>query len=119
MVEYAKVRLWADRVRLVKRYLASPSLWPDGIDTKYGRWYQGREDYWKGLAGGLDATLKWDGGVDDEAAYKRFAKPVGEALPGSGSADGPVSSAERMRRYRERQAAARKALEKAPPTSWS
>jgi hypothetical protein len=112
MVDYAKVRLWAERVRLVKRYLAQPGLWPGGIDTKCGRWYEGREDYWAGLAGNLDNVGKWAGGIDDDAAYKRFgllAAPVREA------ADGPVSAAERMRRYRERQAAARRALEEAEP----
>lgn len=107
MVEYAKIRLWADRVRMVRRYLKSPALWPDGIDSKYGRWYSGREDYWAGLAGNLDDSGAWAGGIDDEAAYKRFgllAAPVRE-LAEVATSDGPVSAAERMRRYRARKAA--------------
>ena len=66
MVEYAKVRLWADRVRIVQRYLAHPTLWPDGIDSKYGRWYLGHEGYWAEQG-------RWEGGVDDEAAYALWA----------------------------------------------
>lgn len=103
MVEYAKIRLWADRVRLVREYLAHSSKWPDGIDTKYERWYQSREDYWAGLARNLDDGGAWAGGLDDEAAYKRFgllAAPVRAAA--EVAADGPVSAAERMRRYRAR-----------------
>jgi hypothetical protein len=112
MVDYAEVRLWADRVRLVKRYLASPSLWP-GLQSKYGGWYQDRKDYWAGLAGNLDNVGAWVGGLDDEAAYERFAVPVRLKPVVKVAADGPVSAAERMRRYRERLAAARKAEEEA------
>ena len=72
MVEYAKVRLWADRVRLVQRYLAHPTLWSDGIDSKYGRWYLGHEDYWREKIGRL-VDGRWEGGIDDEAAHALWA----------------------------------------------
>jgi hypothetical protein len=112
MVDYAEVRLWADRVRLVKRYLAAPSLWP-GLQSKYGGWYQDRKGYWAGLAGNLDNTGAWVWGLDDEAAYKRFAVPAVRQAKLKVAAAGPVSGAERMRRYRERLAAARRAEEEA------
>jgi hypothetical protein len=97
MVEYRVVRTWADRVRLVRGYLESPGRWPDGIDTKGDRWYLGREGYWWGVVGHLDERGEWAGGIDDEAAYKRFRVSDG--------VDGPLSAAERMRRYRERRKA--------------
>ena len=55
MVEYRVVRLWADRVRMVKRCLEHPGTWPDGIDSSYGRWYLGHEDYWREKVGHLTA----------------------------------------------------------------
>jgi hypothetical protein len=73
MVEYRVARLWADRVRLVRRYLVSPSAWPDGIDSKYGRWYSGREDYWRERVGHLDKEGCWSGGIGDEAAHALWA----------------------------------------------
>lgn len=74
MVGYAKVRLWADRVRMVGRWLAHPSLWPDGIDTKYERWYLGHEDYWRERVGHLrDGVGEWVGGVSDEQAFACWA----------------------------------------------
>jgi hypothetical protein len=75
VVEYAKVRLWAARVRLVERYLASPSLWPDGIDSAYGRWYLGHEDYWREKVGHL-VDGGWEGGLNDEAAHALWADGV-------------------------------------------
>ena len=33
------------RSALVRAYRASPGKWPDGIDTKYDRWYRAAE--WK------------------------------------------------------------------------
>ena len=72
MVEYRVVRLWADRVRLVRQYLESPGRWPDGIDTKYERWYLGHEDYWREKSGNLTAK-GWEGGLDDDGAYARWA----------------------------------------------
>ena len=72
MVDYRVVRLWADRVRMVQRYLAHPSTWPDGIDTKYERWYLGREDYWRERAGRL-VDGRWEGGVSDEVGHALWA----------------------------------------------
>ena len=69
MVEYRVVQLWADRVRLVKMYLESPGKWPDGIDTKYNRWFSGHEEYWGEQAGRLDGRGVWQGGVNDEGAH--------------------------------------------------
>ena len=69
MVEYRVVRLWADRVRMVQRYLAHPGTWPDGIDSSYGRWYLGHEDYWREKVGHLTAEGGWAGGLDDEGAF--------------------------------------------------
>ena len=106
MVAYAKVRL-------VRRYLASPSAWPDGIDTGYERWHQDRKEYWAGLVRNLDDGGQWVGGLEDAAAYKRFGSVAPVRLRAVAVADGPVSAADRMRRYRERLAAARKAEEEA------
>jgi hypothetical protein len=100
---------------LVRRYLATPSAWPDGIDTKWERWHQERKEYWTGLVRNLDDAGGWVGGLDDEAAYRRFGSSAPVRLKAVGSSDGPVSAADRMRRYRERQAAARKAEEAAKP----
>jgi hypothetical protein len=103
MVEYAEVRLWADRVRLVKRYLASPGSWP-GLHSKYGAWYQDRKAWWDGLAAHLDADGRWAGRIDDEAAFARWA---GSDEVGRPKADGePWVAAGVSRRtwYRQRQA---------------
>ena len=81
MVEYSVIRLWADRVRLVKRWLAAPHLWPDGIDSEHGRWYCGREDYWGGVVGRLGDDFRWGGGVDDEEAWERWSGDRGVGRP--------------------------------------
>ena len=75
MVEYRVALLWADRVRMVQRYLERPATWPDGIDTKYERWFQGHEAYWREKVGHL-VDGGWEGKIDDEAAYARWAEQV-------------------------------------------
>ena len=84
MADYRVIRQWADRVRLVRRYLGSPSLWPDGIDTALERWYLGQEDYWRERAGRL-VDGRWEGGVSDEVAHALWA---GGAAVGRPKAEG-------------------------------
>lgn len=43
--EFQAARLLAARGLLVRQYRANPRPWPDGIDTKYDRWYFAHE--WK------------------------------------------------------------------------
>ena len=73
MVEHRLIRLWADRGRLAQLYLEHPAKWPDGINTKYGRWYSARETYWAQLAKRLDKDGRWQPGDDDQAAYAKWA----------------------------------------------
>jgi hypothetical protein len=68
MVEYRVALLWADRVRLVRRYFEHPGTWPDGVDTAYERWYLGHENYWREKVGRL-VDGGWEGGLNDEAAH--------------------------------------------------
>jgi hypothetical protein len=103
MVDYADIRLWANRVRLVKRHLASPGVFP-GMSSSFADWYREGQDYWDGLAAHLDAEGKWPGGIDDEVAHLRFSRPRTRVPVEPGAAQGPMSAAERMRRYRERRA---------------
>jgi len=35
-----------DRARIVRLYRQNPHAWPDGIDSKPDRWYQGHEAEW-------------------------------------------------------------------------
>jgi hypothetical protein len=44
MKPYEHAKLEAARGELVKAFKASPGKWPDGIDSKYDRWY--RPDEW-------------------------------------------------------------------------
>jgi hypothetical protein len=78
LVEQRLIRLWADRVRLARLYLEHPGNWPDGIDTKYARWYSGREPYWAQMAKLLDKDGRWRPGDDDAAAYAKWAKEGAE-----------------------------------------
>lgn len=43
-------QLTAARIHLVQLYQAHPQGWPDGIDTKYDRWYSTNKAYWDELA---------------------------------------------------------------------
>jgi hypothetical protein len=72
LVEHRLIRLWADRVRLAQMYLEHPAKWPDGIDTKYARWYSARETYWAQLAKRLDKDGRWQPGDDDYTAYAKW-----------------------------------------------
>ena len=115
MVEYAKVRLWADRVRLVRMYLEHPGNWPDGIDTKYERWYSGHEDYWRERVGHW-VDGRWAGGIDDEAAHALWSaggvKSEGGGRPKTVEGEPWVEAGvSRATWYR------RKAEEEAKPTS--
>ena len=47
--------LHAARSKLVKAYRENPRLWPDGIDTKWGRWYRAEE--WTDEGGFLGAAI--------------------------------------------------------------
>jgi hypothetical protein len=80
MTEYREMRLWADRVRLVHMYLEHPSKWPDGLDTNLNRWHSGHEAYWRERAGRL-AAGGWEGGLDDEAAYRKWSMQTVRAAP--------------------------------------
>lgn len=42
--------LIAARLHLVRLYHAHPQGWPDGIDTKWDRWYTTNKAYWDKLA---------------------------------------------------------------------
>jgi hypothetical protein len=103
VVEYMEIRLWADRVRLVKRWLEHPRLWPDGVDSPYERFYLGREGYWGVLAKHLDKDDRWSGGIGDEEAHRRFAGGV--VAEGVGGPMAALTAAERMRRMRARRKA--------------
>lgn len=74
MQDYSVIRLWADRVRMVRRYLVHPGLWPDGIDSRYERWYLGHEGDWGRLVGHLDSGGGLVGGIGDEEAFRKFGE---------------------------------------------
>ena len=71
-----------------------------GMSSSFADWYREAQDYWEGLAGHLDADGRWPGGIDDEVAHLRFSRP--RTLVPVEPGQGPVSAAERMRRYRAR-----------------
>jgi hypothetical protein len=61
------------RVKFVRKLLSGAG----GLGDRkggYGVWYDGREDYWRGLVGNLDED-GWRDRLDDEAAYARWGGP--------------------------------------------
>jgi hypothetical protein len=66
MINPRELRVY--RASMVKKYLAVPATWPDGIDTKYDRWYTDHRDYWDALSKKVDGPLNaphWIDPLDD------------------------------------------------------
>jgi hypothetical protein len=95
MKPYLDAELWEARAGLVAAYRAHPGSWPDGIDSKYDRWYVAGE--WVVIDG--VATRHVHGGKERESAVKE-AGDVGK--PGRPRKGDAVSVAERVRRSRAR-----------------
>lgn len=59
----------AGRALLVKKYLAHPQSWPDGIENKANPWYTTNKEYWDALAkrveGSTVGTMRWLDPADD------------------------------------------------------
>lgn len=96
--------LTENRVELVRKYLASPGQWPDGIDWG-SHWYRDNKAYWDALARGESVATPVASVASTSVASKNVATPVA----GKKKA---MTSTERSRLYRERM----KAENEKPPS---
>jgi hypothetical protein len=63
------------RASMVRKYLAFPATWPDGIDTKYDRWYTDHQAYWDALSKKVDGPLNsphWIDPLDDPIQHPQL-----------------------------------------------
>ena len=108
MKDIVDEKIWAARAKVVATYLVSPSTFPNGPDARawgYEAWYVPEE--WK-----LNEK-----GEAVRTVTESTVTTVTEALPLPGNeptvtetVTGPLSPAEKMRRYRERLKLARETL---------
>ena len=114
-------QLWEARAELVRKYRARPATFPDGIDTKYDRWYRAEE--WTDDGQRITATGETEVAAPDvtEIQVNVTEKAVTENDPssplggendpvtkkrGRPSSDVTMSSAERVRAYRAKRSEA-------------
>ena len=97
------MRLERARCELVAKYRDNPRLWPDGIDTKFDRWYTGKEGEWTAdrVAAGL-AMKEW--GVNkDPSVVNNFGTDVNtEGGDVNKSKDRGVYMREYMKEWRKK-----------------
>jgi hypothetical protein len=43
---FQRYQLETGRAKMVRKYRASPGIWPDGIDSKHDRWYSAKMHKW-------------------------------------------------------------------------
>ena len=90
------------RIDLVRRYHAHPQGWPDGIDTKYERWYTNNQKHWDDLARGVvtEPVVK----VVVTKTPAEVAKVVSNLKGGRPKSGKALSAAERKRKARAKNA---------------
>jgi hypothetical protein len=106
--EQAKALL-ANRTALVAAHRAHPGSWPDGIDSKYDRWFV--PEHWNekgefaGPKGWFD-TSHPDPGIEDVTknadVTESPAADVTESRKGRPKSESALTATERKRRQRER-----------------
>jgi hypothetical protein len=82
-------QLTSARIDLVRRYLAHPAGWPDGIEWKHGdHWYTKNKAYWDALARAdvteIRSPVTENASVTENVTIKKRGRPnSGKALSGA------------------------------------